>query len=109
MRNLLIALLLVGSCFAADHTCLILAPAPPPTGIATWSKAGAQSRHAMIYLAGEYPSGFAFRSQIKDKDVDKIKAAGTQVIILDSQYTRADLDAAKGQCVPPVKAKKAAQ
>jgi hypothetical protein len=34
--------------------------------------------------------------------VDKIKAKGAQVIILDSQYTRADLDAAKSQCTPPI-------
>ena len=95
-------LFLVASAFAADHPCLILAAAPPPTGIATWSQAGRQARHALIYLAGDYPSGFAFRSQIKDKDVDKIKAKGAQVIILDSQYTRADLDAAKSQCTPPI-------
>jgi hypothetical protein len=57
----------------------------------------------MIYLAGEYPSSFPFRSQIKDKDVDKIKALGMQVILLDSQYTRTDLDAAKAQCTPPIK------
>jgi|SRR5579859_2701428 len=103
MKPLLIALLLVGSAFAADHPCLILAPVPSPTGMATWSRAGNAARHAMIYLAGEYPSGFPFRSQIKDKDVDKIKGMGAQVIILDSQYTRADLDTAKGQCTPPIK------
>jgi hypothetical protein len=94
----IVYLVLVSSALAADHSCLILAAAPPPTGIATWSRAGKAAQHALIYVAGEYPSGFAFRSQIKDKDVDKIKAKGAPVIILDSQYTRADLDAAKQQC-----------
>ena len=98
----LVFFVLVASAFAADHPCLILAAAPPPTGIATWSQAGRQARHALVYLAGDYPPGIAFRSQIKDKDVDKIKAKGAQVIILDSQYTRADLDAAKGQCLPAI-------
>lgn len=97
-----VCLVLIASAFAVDHPCLILATAPVPTGIGTWSQAGRQARHTMVYLAGEYPDGFAFRSQIKDKDVDKIKAKGAQVIILDSQYTRPDLDAAKNQCMPPI-------
>ena len=39
--------------------------------MATSSKAGSDLRHALIYLAGEYPEGFPVRTQIKDKDVDK--------------------------------------
>jgi hypothetical protein len=97
-----LGLLLSTFVFGEDHPCLILAATPPPTGIATWSRAGAQARHALIYLAGEFPSGFSFRSQIKDKDVDKIKAKGAQVIVLDSQYTREDLDKAKTQCSSPI-------
>lgn len=96
-------LLLLGSSHAEDHACLIFAVAPPPTGIATWSQAGRQQRHALLYLAGEYPAGMAFRTQIKDKDIEKIKAKGAQVIILQPQYTRADLDLAKTQCAPPIK------
>lgn len=96
------AIMLLALCtahsFAADQPCLILAAAPPPTGVATWSQAGRQQRHALIYLAGSFPPGIPFRSQIKDKDVEKIKAKGAQVIVLDSQYTRGDLDAAKKQC-----------
>ncbi len=94
-----VLLLLVSSfCFAADQTCVVLAPAPPPKGIATWSQAGREQRHAMIYLAGEYPSGMPFRNQIKDKDVDKIRAKGGRVVILDSEYTHEDLDKAKKEC-----------
>jgi len=87
----LICLVLTASAFAGDRPCLILAAAPPPIGIATWSQAGRQARHALVYLAADYPAGVAFCSQVKDKDVDKIKAKGAQVIILDAQYTRADL------------------
>jgi len=50
------------------------------------------------YVAGEYPQGVPFRSSIKDKDVDKIRAKNGQVIILDSQYTREDLEKAKQKC-----------
>jgi hypothetical protein len=66
--------------------------------MATWSQAGRQQRHAMLYLAGEYPPGIPFRSQIKDKDVDKIRAKGGRVLILDTKYTHDDLENAKAAC-----------
>jgi len=99
--KLWIVLLFSSVAFAADQPCVILAPAPPPEGIATWSQAGRQQRHAMLYLAGEYPPGIPFRSQIKDKDVDKIRAKGGRVLILDPHYTHEDLDRAKKQCQEP--------
>jgi len=52
----------------------------------------------LTYLAGEYPAGVPFRSEIKDKEVDKIKAKGGRVLILDPHYTREDLDKAKTAC-----------
>jgi hypothetical protein len=96
------AILLLSSFAAAgDSPCVILAPAEPPKGMATWSQAGRQQQHAMLYLAGEYPPGIPFRSQIKDKDVDKIRAKGGRVIILDTKYTHDDLEKAKKQCSEP--------
>ena len=86
---------------AADSPCVILAPVEPPQGIATWSQAGRQQRHAMIYLAGEYPAGFPFRTQIKDKDVDKIRAKGGRVTVLDTHYSHDDLEKAKKECHEP--------
>ena len=86
------------SAFASAETCVVLAPAPLPTGIATWSRAGQAQRHAMLYLAGEYPKGMPFRTQIKDKDVEKIRAKGGRVVVLDRNYTREDLEKAKGDC-----------
>jgi hypothetical protein len=91
-------LLVSSSCFAIDQTCVVLAPAPPPKGVATWSQTGRAQRHELIFLAGEYPAGIPFRSTIKDKDVDKIRAKGGRVLILDSEYTRDDLDKAKKEC-----------
>jgi hypothetical protein len=92
-------------CVAADSPCVILAPAEPPQGMATWSQAGRQQLHAMHYLAGEYPPGVPFRSQIKDKDVDKIRTKGGRVIILDPKYTHDDLEKAKKQCSEPEETK----
>jgi hypothetical protein len=96
--KILTILLLSSVAIAADSPCVILAPVEPPQGIATWSQAGRQQRHAMIYLAGEYPAGFPFRTQIKDKDVDKIRARGGRALVLDTHYTRDDLEKAKKQC-----------
>jgi len=101
VMKFLVVLLLSSLSLAADSPCVILAPVEPPQGMATWSQVGRQQRHAMIYLAGEYPAGIPFRSQIKDKDVDKIRAKGGRVLILDSHYTRDDLDSAKKQCQQP--------
>jgi hypothetical protein len=94
----LVVLLLSSLALAADQPCVVLAPAEPPQGIATWSQAGRQQRHAMLYLAGEYPAGIPFRSQIKDKDVDKIRAKGGRVLILDPHYTHDDLEKARKEC-----------
>jgi hypothetical protein len=94
----LVVLLFSSLALAGDQPCVILAPAEPPQGIAAWSQAGRQQRHAMLYLAEEYPPGIPFRSQIKDKDVDKIRAKGGRVIILDTKYTHDDLEKAKKEC-----------
>jgi hypothetical protein len=83
---------------AAKAPCVILSSIEPAKGIATWSVEGRHQKHALTYLAGDYPPGVPFRSSISDKDVDKIKAKGGRVIILDPHYTREDLDKAKQSC-----------
>ena len=90
MRYVLAVLILSVAAFATD-TCVILAP--PRAAVVTpfW-------HHSLVYVAGEYPRGFHFRSEVKDKDVDKIKAKGGQVVVLHGEYTPEELDAAKNQC-----------
>lgn len=83
---------------ATKAACVILASVEPAKGIATWSVEGRSQKHRLTYLAGEYPNGVPFRSSIKDKDVDKIRAKGGRVIILDPHYTHEDLDKAKQSC-----------
>jgi|ERR1039458_1266098 hypothetical protein len=81
--------------------CVILSSTEPAQGIATWSEEGRRQRHALTYLAGDYPPGIPFRSSIKDSEVDKIKAKGGRVLILDPHYTREDLEKAKQTCETP--------
>jgi hypothetical protein len=81
-----------------QQPCVILSTVEPAKGIATWSVEGRREKHMLTYLAGEYPAGIPFRTSIKDKDVDKIKAKGGRVIVLDPHYTHDDLENAKKQC-----------
>jgi hypothetical protein len=111
MPKLLAALLiLAGAALAQNQTadqmtkkspCVIFASVEPAKGIATWSAEGRSQKHALTYLAGDYPAGFPFRSSVKDKDVDKIRAKGGRVVILDPHYTRDDLEKAKESCQNP--------
>lgn len=91
-------LVLLASAFGADQKCLVLAPALPATGVAALNVSARSQRHAMVYLYGEYPEGVPYRNQVKDTDVDKFRAAGAKVIILDAHYTREDLEKAKQEC-----------
>lgn len=86
---------------AVISSCVVLAASEPASGIATWSREGRSRKHTLTYLAGGYPLGFHFRSSVKDKDVDKIKAKGGRVLILDPHYTREDLEKAKQTCEKP--------
>jgi len=104
MNIVLMVAILAGSSATAQKStptqsaCVILSSVEPAKGIATWSVEGRSQKHMLTYLAGDYPAGYPFRSSIKDKDVDKIKAKGGRVLILDPHYTHDDLDKAKQSC-----------
>jgi len=98
MMRYFVLLILSAAAPAFAESCAVLASNEPAKGIATWSAEGRSQRHTLTYLAGEYPTGFPFRSSIKDKDVDKIKAKGGRVIILDPHYTHEDLEKARQDC-----------
>jgi hypothetical protein len=94
-----LAFVLLASIWAVgQQPCVILSTVEPAKGIATLSVEGRHEKHMLTYLAGEYLSGIPFRTSIKDKDVDKIKAKGGRVIVLDPHYTHDDLENAKKQC-----------
>lgn len=93
MRRFLVLLLAV-SAFAADPpSCLIIKHASTSRQIfvsgANWQ-----------YVAGDFPKGMEWKSNVTDRYVRKIKAAGGIVVILPADYTAADLADARKQCVP---------
>ena len=47
------------------------------------SAEGRRQKHTLTYSAGDYPAGVRFRSSINDKHVDKVKAKGRRVFVLD--------------------------
>jgi hypothetical protein len=96
VKRLLLLVVLSGAAFAADHPCVILAP--PRRAMLPFG-----GHHSLVYVAGDFPSGIPFRTQMKDSIVDQVKAKGGQVIVLAPEYTREDFEAAKAQCVPPLK------
>jgi hypothetical protein len=100
MRKLILATFVFASSisFAQPSPCVVLAANEPSKGIATWSAEGRAQKHMLTYLYGDFPAGIPFRSEIKDKEVDKIKQKGGRVLILDPHYTREDLDKAKQTC-----------
>jgi len=98
MKSLVLLLLCYLPAIAQPSPCVVLAANAPATGIGSWSREGSAQKHMLTYLAGNYPAGISFRSEIKDKEVDKIKAKGGRVLILDPHYTREDLDKAKNAC-----------
>lgn len=88
-------IVLLSACaFAADGPpCLIIKHASTSRQIfvsgANWQ-----------YVEGDFPSGMKWKSNIRDRDVRKIKELGGKVVIVPQGYTVTDLDDARKQCHP---------
>lgn len=50
------------------------------------------------YVEGAYPPGFKWRSELSDGDVREPQKKGGKIVILNSDYTLADLEDARKQC-----------
>lgn len=50
------------------------------------------------YVEGDYPPGFKWRSELSDGDVRELQKKGGKIVILNSDYTPADLEDARKQC-----------
>ena len=50
------------------------------------------------YVAGEFPKGMKWKSNITDRNIRKIKESGGQVVIVPETYSIADLEEAKKSC-----------
>lgn len=91
MKTLLLGLFLVASSAQAAPSCLIV-------------KHASAARQFFVngsnwqYVAGDFPSGMKWKSNIWDRDIRKVKKLGGKVVILKPDYTAADLDEAKKSC-----------
>ncbi|MCU1298612.1 MAG: hypothetical protein JWO91_2890 [Acidobacteriaceae bacterium] len=47
------------------------------------------------YVAGDFPKGMKWKSNVRDRDVRKIKELGGNVVIVQPNYTPSDLEQAQ--------------
>jgi hypothetical protein len=94
LRLLLMPILFASSDLAADQACVILKHASTSRQIfvsgANWQ-----------YVAGDFPSGLSWKSNVTDRYVRKIKEKGGKVVIVPQNYSAADLEDARKQCAEP--------
>ncbi len=55
------------------------------------------------YVAGEFPPGMKWKSNVTDRYVRKMKESGWKVLTVPEKYSAADLEFAQKQCTPEVK------
>lgn len=90
MRYLVLLLLSV-SCCASDSTCLVI-------------KHASAARQAFIsganwqYVAGDFPKGMKWKSNVTDRYVRKVKENGGHVATVPQEYSSADLKSAFETC-----------
>ena len=92
--KLLAFLLIAAVAFAGDApTCLIVKHAGVSHQVwvsgANWQ-----------YVAGDFPKGMKWKSNITDRNIRKIKEDGGQVVIVPEKYSASDLEEAKKSCQP---------
>lgn len=93
MRASLVACILVGSALAAEapQSCLIVKHASTARQFfvsgANWQ-----------YVAGDFPPDMKWKSNITDRNIRKIREKGGKVIVIQPNYSMADLEQAKTAC-----------
>lgn len=89
MKSALAVLLLSSCCYA--ETCLIIKHASVSRQVwvsgANWQ-----------YVAGDFPPGLDFHSNITDRYIRKIKKMGGRIVTVPEKYTAAELQQAKDEC-----------
>lgn len=95
MRRAVVVLLFASCSVAADHPCVILRnyPRKAADAFTRWTVPPPYQ-----YVEGEFPKGFKFRSEIRDKHVRKIQEMGGRIVIIPSDYKASDLDDARKRC-----------
>ena len=50
------------------------------------------------YVAGDFPAGMKWKSNVTDRTVRKVKKLGAKVVTVGQDYSVAELEAAKKEC-----------
>ncbi len=92
MRYLLLLAFAIPAFAADNQSCLIVKHASTAHQFfisgANWQ-----------YVAGDFPKGTKWKSNIRDRDVRKIKDMGGKVVVVASDYSAANLEDARKQCL----------
>lgn len=86
----LIAMALFSQMVFADQTCVILKRASSADHTITGIE--------FYYVEGQYPTGYAFRTNLRGRHVRKIIKMGGRFVPVESKYSIADLEDARKQC-----------
>jgi len=95
MRYLAAILLLSTIALAENPSHCLIVSQPNAFG---WTY---NSTRRMHYVAGDFPTGMKWKSNLSDSDIRKIREAGTEVVIVPPKYTAADVEEAKKTCANP--------
>ena len=94
MKAALLILLFASPVFADPQACVIVKHA---SSARQFFVSGANWQ----YVAGDFPKGMKWKSNITDRNVRKIKELGGKVVIVPEKYNSADLEEAKKTCSEP--------
>lgn len=50
------------------------------------------------YVAGDFPKGMKWKSNVRDRDIRKIKEMGGRVVVIRPEYSADDLAQARKEC-----------
>ncbi|HYY73001.1 MAG TPA: PEGA domain-containing protein [Candidatus Bathyarchaeia archaeon] len=62
-----------------------------------WYSLGMSGKQ-FLYVEGKLPAGFSLHHKMTDQDVRNLQGRGAQVLVLESDYTSADLQEARAGC-----------
>jgi hypothetical protein len=87
-----------GAGHAAQAPCAILKRMGPADEVTSHLYSFGIRGKQFQYVEGDLPQGVNFHGRLTDHDVRKIENAGGKVVIVESHYTDAELQHARGSC-----------
>jgi hypothetical protein len=87
-----------GAGHAAEASCLILKRMGPADQITSRMYSFGIRGKQFQYIEGKLPEGFPFHGRLTDHDVRNLQGRGTEVIVLNQNFTADDLRQARVDC-----------